>query len=517
MSFFSILQGLHLTTKLLYFRNIGMKFTIDNIILIGSILLFVSLVASRQTRYGIPTLLLFLLVGMLAGSDGPGGISFDDPKIAKFIGAVALSFILFSGGLETKWKDIKPVLWQGVSLSTIGVIVTAGTIGFLVYLFTDFTILEGLLLGSIVSSTDAAAVFSILRSKSIGLKGNLRPLLELESGSNDPMAFFLMIIFTYLLSDPEATYLSLIPMFFKQMILGGVVGYLMGNVMHRIINWIKLDFEGLYSVLLITLVLFTFSFSQFIGGNAFLAVYISACILGNGDFIHKKSLIKHFDAQSWMMQIIMFVTLGLLVYPKQILPFMGIGLLISLLLIIVARPLSVFLSLLFFKMEFRKKVFISWVGLRGAVPIVLAIYPLTAGVEKANMIFNLVFFISVTSVLIQGTTIALAARWLNLSVPVSIKKKSVLDLELGWKTKSIYNVVPIEPGLSCVGKTIVDLGLPNSIIIALIERSNKFFITDGATVLHSGDKLYIMADDMKSMDKLYSCLGLSGETLKDKS
>jgi cell volume regulation protein A len=445
---------------------------------------------------------------MLAGSDGPGGITFDNPKIAKFIGAVALSFILFSGGLETKWKDIKPVFWQGVSLSTIGVIITAATIGFLIYLITDFTILEGLLLGSIVSSTDAAAVFSILRSRSIGLKSNLRPLLELESGSNDPMAFFLMIIFTYLLSNPEATYVSLIPMFFRQMVLGALVGYLMGIAMHKIINWIKLEFEGLYSVLLITLVLFTFSFSEFIGGNAFLAVYISACILGNRDFIHKKSLIKHFDGQAWMMQIIMFITLGLLVFPKQILPHLGIGILVSLLLILVARPLSVFLSLALSKLDFRKKLFVSWVGLRGAVPIVLAIYPLTAGVGKANIIFNLVFFISVTSILIQGTTIPVVARWLNLAVPVNLKKKSVLDLELGWKSKSLYNVILVESGFHCIGKTIVDLGLPNSIIIALVERNNKFFVSDGATTIHAGDKLYVMADDESSMRKLYNCLGI---------
>jgi potassium/hydrogen antiporter len=484
-----------------------MTLTIDNIILIGSVLLIVSLVVSRQSRFGIPILLLFLLVGMLAGSEGPGGISFDDPKIAKFIGSVALSFILFSGGLETKWHDVKPVLWQGVSLSTIGVILTASIIGFLIYLFTDFTILEGLLLGSIVSSTDAAAVFSILRSKSVGLKGNLRPLLELESGSNDPMAFFLTIVFTYLLSDPEATYLSLIPLFFKQMILGAGIGYLMGIAMSKMLNWIKLEFEGLYPVLLITLVLFTFSFSEFIGGNAFLSVYISACILGNRDFIHKKSLIKHFDGQSWLMQIIMFITLGLLVFPTQILPYLGIGIVISLLLILVARPVSVFISLAFFDLDIRKKLFVSWVGLRGAVPIVLAIYPLSAGVGKSNIIFNLVFFISITSILIQGTTLTLVAKWLRLAVPVNIKKKSVLDLEMGWKTKSLYTVVPIESGFSCVGKTIVDLGLPNSIIIALVQRNNKFFVSEGSTILHSGDKLYVMADDEKSMEKLDVCLG----------
>jgi len=484
-----------------------MKLTIDNIILIGSILLFVSLVASRTVKFGIPSLLLFLIVGMLAGSDGPGGISFYDPKIAKFIGSIALSFILFSGGLETKWNDIKPVFWQGVSLSTLGVIFTATGIGVLIFLLTDFTLLEGLLLGSIVSSTDAAAVFSILRSRQIGLKGNIRPLLELESGSNDPMAFVLTLIFTFLISNPDAGYLTIVPLFFKQMILGTVVGYLSGIGMQKIINWIKLEFEGLYPVLLITLVLFTFAFSEFIGGNAFLAVYISACVLGNRDFIHKKSLTRHFDGQAWMMQIIMFLTLGLLVFPKQILPFFGIGILLSLLLIFVARPLSVFLALSFFRIEFRKKLFISWVGLRGAVPIVLAIYPLTAGVGKAGIIFNLVFFISVTSILIQGTSIALVARWLKLSVPVNIRKKTILDLELGWKTKSVYKVVPVELGYSCIGKSIVELGLPASIIVAIIERNNKYFISDGSTRLLNGDKLYVMADDQKSMEKLYICLG----------
>jgi potassium/hydrogen antiporter len=484
-----------------------MNLTIDNILLIGSQLLFVSLLASRTAKYGIPTLLLFLLVGMLAGSDGLGGIYFSDPKITKFIGAIALSFILFSGGLGTKWTDIKPILWQGVALSTLGVIITTTTIGLLVTTFTNFSILEGLLLGAIVSSTDAAAVFSILRSKNIGLKGNIRPLLELESGSNDPMAYFLTIVFTYLLSNKDATYVSLIPMFFKQMILGAVVGYGMGVGMHKIINWIKLEFEGLYSVLLLAMVFFIFSFTEFIGGNAFLAVYVSACILGNRDFIHKKSLIKHFDGSAWMMQIILFLTLGLLVFPKQIVPYFGIGILISLILIVVARPLSVFISLMFFKLGMRKKLFISWVGLRGAVPIVLATYPLTAGVEKAHVIFNLVFFISVTSVLIQGTGLPLVAKWLNLIVPVSLKKKSALDLELAWKTKSIYNTVVIEPNFTCIGKSIVDIGLPNSIVIALIERDNKYFISEGSTKLLLGDKLYIMADDLKDIEKLYISFG----------
>lgn len=484
-----------------------MKVTVDNILLIGSILLFVCLIASRSTKYGVPMLVLFLLVGMLAGSDGLGGIQFYDPKISKFIGIVALSFILFSGGIETKWADIKPVLWQGITMSTIGVILTAVIVGVFVSLITSFTIIEGLLLGAIVSSTDAAAVFSILRSRSIGLKGNLRPLLELESGSNDPMAYFLTIILTYILVNPQASYISLIPMFFRQMVLGSLIGYCMGILMYKTINWIKLEFDGLYSVLLITMVILTFSFTDFVGGNGFLAVYISGCILGNKDFIHKKSLTKHFDGQAWLMQIIMFITLGLLVFPRQIVPYIGSGILISLVLIFLARPLSVFISLMFFKNNIREKLFISWVGLRGAVPIILVSYPLTAGVDKSGMIFNLVFFISLTSILIQGSSLPIVARMLKLTVPKSAKRKSVLDQELLGKPMPIYETVKINPEFGSIGKPIVEIKLPNSIIITMIERDMRYFISDGSTHIQANDKWYVMADNPEAIENLYTCLG----------
>jgi cell volume regulation protein A len=485
--------------------------TLDNILLIGSILLFVSLLASKTTRFGIPTLLLFLLVGMLAGQDGPGGIVFSDPKITKFVGAIALSFILFSGGLETRKADIKPIIWQGLTLSTLGVILTAVVVGWFVSWVTGWSLVEGMLIGAIVSSTDAAAVFSILRSRSIGLKGNLKPLLELESGSNDPMAYILTLSFTYLLTVKDANWVVLIAVFFKQMILGGIVGYAAGLAMHRIFNWIRLEAEGLYPVLLITMVLLVFSFSDFIGGNAFLAVYLSAYVLGNTDFIHKKSLTKHFDGQAWLMQIIMFITLGLLVTPSAIMPLIGLGLLVSAFLIFIARPLSVFITLHFFKINTREKLFVSWVGLRGAVPIVLATYPMIALVGKSNDIFHLVFFISVTSVLIQGTSLPLVAKWLKLTVPVSSKKKSVLDLEQAWETKSVYKAIPIEPHFNCIGHSIVDLKLPPNIIVALVERRNKFFISEGATRLHAGDVIYVMADDAESIDQLTECFNTPKE------
>lgn len=481
-------------------------FTLDNILLIGSVLLFASLLASRTTKYGVPTLLLFMFIGMLAGQNGPGGIVFNDPKITKFIGVIALSFILFSGGLETKKQDIRPIIKQGIILSTLGVLITSLAVGTFVAWIAHWPLVNGLLLGAIVSSTDAAAVFSILRSRSLGLKGNLKPLLELESGSNDPMAYLLTILFTVMSSNTDTSFITFVILFFKQIVLGGVIGYGSGLAMQRIFNWIKLEFEGLYAVLLITLVLFTFSLTDFVGGNAFLAVYLAAYVLGNSDFIHKKSLTKHFDGQAWLMQIILFITLGLLAPPKQLISYIGIGMVISLFLILVARPISVFLSLLFFRMHLREKLFISWVGLRGAVPIVLATFPLIAGIGKSQEIFNLVFFISFTSVLIQGTTLPIVAKWLNLTVPVMLKKKSVIDLEQAWGTKSLYKTIRIDSNYHCIGKSIVDLKLPNTIIIALIERKNKFFLSDGATKIMDGDVLYVMADNEKALESLYVCL-----------
>ncbi|MFA6867552.1 MAG: potassium/proton antiporter [Clostridia bacterium] len=395
-----------------------MNLTIENILLIGSLLLFISIIVGKTSyRFGVPTLLLFLAIGMLAGSEGIGGINFDNPNIAQFIGIVSLNFILFSGGLDTNWKTVKPILKQGLMLSTVGVFLTAISLGTFVWLITDFTIYESMLLGSIVSSTDAAAVFSILRSKSLTLKTNLRPTLELESGSNDPMAYVLTLAFLNLVIHQDQSIGSIIPLFLRQMILGGVAGFGFGLLSKFIINRIKLGFEGLYPILVIALMFITFSLTDLVGGNGFLAIYICAVYLGNQALSHKKSILRMYDGLAWLMQIVLFLTLGLLVFPSRVIPFIGIGLLISIFLILVARPLSVFISLIFFKMKLSRRFYISWVGLRGAVPIVFATYPLLAGIEKADMIFNIVFFISVTSVLIQGTTLSILAKWLHVLLP----------------------------------------------------------------------------------------------------
>lgn len=480
-----------------------MNLASENILLVSAVLLFLSLLAGKtSSRFGIPVLTVFLGIGILAGSEGIGGIYFDSPEITQFIGIIALSFILFSGGLDTDWNSIKPVLWQGITLSTIGVLITAVSLGLFVWAVTDFTIYEGLLLGSIVSSTDSAAVFSILRSKKLALKGNLRPVLELESGSNDPMAYVLTILFTGLVVNQDASFSSAIPEFFKQLLLGGILGFILGKIGKIVINRIKFDYEGLYIVLVIAIMIFSFSATDFIGGNGFLAVYLCAVYLGNQDLIHKKKILKSFDSFAWLMQIVLFLTLGLLVFPRQIVPVIGIGLIISVFLIAVARPVSVFLSLYFFKVKNRSRWFISWVGLRGAVPIVFATYPMLAGVEKAQMIFNIVFFISLTSVLIQGTTLPLVAKWLHLTIPIKAKQRTQIDIELSDSVKSLLTEIIVPSGSKAVGRQIVDLGLPKTALISFIQRNNQYFTPNGATKLEPNDKLFVISENNQDVEKI---------------
>ena len=480
-----------------------MQLTIENILLVGSLLLLISIVVGKTSyKFGVPTLLLFLGVGMIAGADGLVDIHFDDPKIAQFIGIVSLNFILFSGGLDTNWGEVRPILREGVVLSTVGVLLTAVSIGTFVYYITDFTIYESMLLGSIVSSTDAAAVFSILRSKNLALKKNLRPTLELESGSNDPMAYVLTISFLTLVVYQDQSIWSVVPKFLQQMIVGGIAGFAFGKISKYVINKIKLDFQGLYPVLVIALMFITFSATDFVGGNGFLAIYICAVYLGNQDLIHKRSILKMFDGLAWLMQIVLFLTLGLLVYPSHIIPVMGIGLLISLFLILVARPVSVMLSLMFFKMKFRRRVYISWVGLRGAVPIVFATYPLLAGIDKADMIFNIVFFISVTSVLIQGTTLSIVAKWLRVALPAQEKRMTATDMLLMDNPKTLLKEIPVGTDCYAANKQIVELGFPKHAIIAMIKRDGEFITPNGSTIIEDKDTLFVLADKEEIIDEV---------------
>ena len=484
-----------------------MELTSENILLIGSSLLIISILIGKTSyKFGVPTLVLFLALGMLAGSDGFIGIQFDNPGTAQFVGIISLNFILFSGGLETDWKTVKPVLGQGIALSTVGVLLTAVSLGLFIHWITDFTLFEGLLLGSIVSSTDAAAVFSILRSKQIALKTNIRPTLELESGSNDPMAYVLTISFLSLVVQPEKSVWEIIPAFLAQMAIGGLAGFLLGKASRYLINMIKLGFEGLYPVLMIGIMFFIFSITDFLGGNGFLAIYISAVYLGNQELIHKKSIIKFFDGFAWLMQIVLFLTLGLLVFPSQLLPFLGVGILIALFQILVARPLGVYLSLMPFRMKNRRRLFISWVGLRGAVPIVFATYPLIAGIDKANAIFNIVFFISLISILLQGTTLGLMAKWLHVSLPEKAKQLLPIDKLLEDSNKTAMEEIELRPDDTAVGKRIVDLSFPPAALIAMIKRGESYITPNGSTELLATDTLIILSNTQEGIEQVKKCI-----------
>ena len=491
-----------------------MDIGIDHMLLVGALLLFASILASKTSgRLGVPTLLLFLGIGMLAGSDGLDIIAFDNAQLAQGLAVIALVFILFSGGMDTQWPSVKPVLAKGLSLATLGVLITAVVVGLGVPYFTDLTLMEGLLLGAVISSTDAAAVFTILRSQNIKLKANLRPLLELESGSNDPMAFFLTTGLIQVMMHEGTSLWSLVPLFFIQMGIGAAVGWLMGRLMVRTINRIKLGFDGLYPVLVLSMVLFTFGATQLVQGNGFLAVYMAGVVLGNNDFLHKKSLIRFYDGQAWLVQIVMFLTLGLLVFPSQVAQVVGPGLLICVLLMLVARPLAVFITLAPFRMHWRQKVFLSWVGLRGAVPIVFATYPLIAGVHNAGFIFNVVFFTVLTSVLLQGSTLALVAKWLGLQRPKQYKTLSPLELELSREVKGVLVALNVPPSSPAVNKLIVDLHFPRGTLIVLVDREGQFISPDGTTVIEGGDRLMVMKKNTESLDEVVGRLGLERQAM----
>ena len=469
----------------------------EYILLAAAVLLVLSILASKASgRLGVPSLLLFLGVGMLAGSDGPGGIHFDDDYTAQSLGVVALVFILFSGGLGTAWGDVRPVLAKAIGLSTLGVLVTAVLVGLFAAKVLGFSVLEGLLLGAIVSSTDAAAVFSVLRARGTGLKGDIRPLLELESGSNDPMAVFLTAGLTGVLAGQGGSVAGLVPAFFLQMALGALFGVGMGRAMVFVINRLRLEYEGLYPVLSLALVLLTYGLTYAVGGNGFLAVYLAGLVMGNDDFIHKQSLARFHDGLAWLMQIAMFLVLGLLVFPSRVVPVAAAGLAVSLFLMLVARPASVFATLAFAKSGWREKTMISWVGLRGAVPIILATFPLLAGVPQAETIFNLVFFIVITSVLLQGTTLPLVARWLGVDAPLALKRNYPLEFVQtdGFRTRNEMVEVDVPGDSTAAGKQIVELGLPREALILLVARGDEFVVPRGGTVIEAGDTLLVLAD-----------------------
>ena len=372
-------------------------------------------------------MVLFLLIGMLAGSDGPGGIPFDDPWLAQLLGVVSLTLMLFSGGVDTEWRQIRPVLWRGLSLATIGVFITTFLVGLFVVWLLGFSLWEGVLLGAIVSSTDAAAVFAVLRTRKVEVKKGLVPLLELESGCNDPMAVFLTIGMLQLIEHPSTSLLDLLLLFARQMGIGALAGVGVGLGLPWLIQRIHLKQEGLYPVLTVAAALFTYGGTALLGGSGFLAAYLVGLFLGQCEFAQKESLFRFHDGLAWLLQLAMFLALGLLVFPSRLVPVAGAGLLVAGFLLLVARPLSVLIALFFARMQFNEKLFVSWVGLRGAAPIILTTFPLLAGLSVAGTMFNLVFFLVLVSVLVQGTSITWVARLLRIMPPTSPDSASAND------------------------------------------------------------------------------------------
>ena len=469
--------------------------SIDGWLLIAAVLLLLGVVASKaSTRLGIPALLLFLGLGMLAGSDGPGGIALDDFELVQSIGVVALAFILFGGGLDTRWEDVRPVLWQAVALATFGVAATALTVGAFATVIFDLSLTGGILLGAIISSTDAAAVFAVLRSRGVGLRGRLRPLLELESGSNDPMAVFLTIAMIELLTKPDVAIIDLLPMFIQQMTLGAVLGYVLARAAVFAINRLRLEYEGLYPVLGVAVVLLVYGVTAKLGGSGFLAVYVAGLTMSTQQFLHKRSLLRFHDAVGWLMQIVMFLALGLLVFPSDLPAVAGRALLMSAVLILLARPLAVLVTLTPFRFPIRDTLLVSWVGLRGAVPIILATFPLVEGLPQSQVVFNTVFFITITSVLVQGTTIPIASRALRVTAAAPPSTAHLAELIPEGAVRKDLIEMTLPGTARAAGRQIVDLGLPKGVLIVLMSREDDAIVPQGDTVLEPGDRLSVLVD-----------------------
>lgn len=464
------------------------------LLVVGALLLLAIVAGKASGRIGLPGLALFLLIGILAGSEGMGGIAFDDARLAQFIGIAALSLILFSGGLDTRWTAVRPVLWQGLALSTLAVAFTAGVVGVVASLLLGLPLLKGLLLGAIVSSTDAAAVFSVMRSRGIGLAKRLRRVLELESGSNDPMAVFLTIGLVTLILSPGTSVFGLVPMFLVQMLVGAASGLALGHLAARVINRISLAYDGLYPVFTLAVALFVYGVTDVLGGNGFLAVYVAGMSMATHDFIHKRSILRFHDGIGWLMQIAMFVVLGLLVFPSALVGVAVPGLLLALVLVFVARPIGVFATLSFSSFSWREIAMVSWVGLRGAVPIVLATYPLVFGLEDADLIFNVVFFAVGVSVVLQSPLIPFVARRLGVDEPVETVTRYPLELEQTSALNSDLVEVRVPPGSAVVGRQILELGLPEQALVVLIGRGQHFMVPRGATVIEEGDTLLLLSD-----------------------
>lgn len=486
-----------------------MIITTGNILLVGSLLLLVSIILSKAGyRFGVPTLLVFLIAGMLFGSDGLG-LQFNDASEAQFIGVIALGIILFSGGMDTRFSDIKPVLAPGIVLSTLGVVLTTLFAGVFIYWLSGFgwinitlPLTTSLLLAATMSSTDSASVFNILRSQRMSLKHNLRPMLELESGSNDPMAYMLTLVLIQVVGAGGVTAGDVVSMLLVQFVIGGAAGYLLGRAAVWFVNKLALPNTSLYPIVMLGLVFLIYSVADVCHGNGFLAVYIAGIVVGNSRISFKREVSTFLDGVTWLLQIVLFLILGLLVNPREMMGIALAGTLIGVFMILVARPLGVMICLLPFKhINFKSRLFVSWVGLRGAAPILFATYPIIAGVEGANIIFNVVFFVTIVSLVVQGTTLSSMANLLGVSEPEP-ETPDHFGIELPEELETSLNALDVTAEMLVDGVTLKEVKLPGGALVMLIRRGQEFIVPNGSVQLQVGDRLLLISQEVKPREKL---------------
>lgn len=455
-------------------------------ILTCGVLLIISLLSIRLSKkVKVPLLIMFLFIGMLAGSEGIGGIYFDDAAITQNIGNFALIFILFSGALETKKEDVKAALYPSGILATAGVFLTAVFAGLFTYFLTNFTLVEAFLFGAIVSSTDAAAVISMLGDSN--LKKRIKSVIEIESGSNDPMAYALILFIMSMVKADGMTIIGGIIFLIRQLVVGAAFGFLFGKLTLPIGKLLKIEREEFLTIHMIAMLFICFSVTNILKGNGFLAIYLMGILVGNQRFGFRLNTLRNLRVISWLMQISMFIILGILVFPSQLIKFMLVGSVLAILITIVSRMAVVYILLSKFRYTNKEKFFMGWAGLKGAVPIIFSTMAITEGIENSQTMFNLVFYIVVFSVLIQGMTLKPLAKFLKLVDKKEDNEATEIDLEEleELSIKKLY----IEKNSEYVDKSIKDISFPKSMHIISIRRENMDIIPNGDVILRAGDKL----------------------------
>ncbi|GLI55496.1 K+/H+ antiporter [Propionigenium maris DSM 9537] len=478
--------------------------TIEKVCIILGVLILSSIFSLKLSKkFNIPTLIIYLGIGMLAGSEGIGGIAFDNAPLAQFIGSLALCIILFSGAFNTNIGEIRDIKKEGLALAVIGVFLNTLFVAVPIYFFTPFEFLQALLFGAIVSSTDASAVMSIIGFSGLNIRKKVGGILKLESGTNDPMANVLIILLLGVISSGRFSFPRAVLFLIAQVGLGILCGYLIFRLALLVLERFELKMQELHQLIIVGFLLTTYGLTNLVGGNGFMAIYILGLSLGNSPLRYRKNMNRFFSSLSWFVEVGMFVMLGLLVFPMQLMEIWRVGVLVSIVLIFLARPLSVFLTLMGSRVENREKLFISWGGLKGAVPIIFATFPLIEGVENSELIFNLVFFVVVISVIFQGVTLPFMSWYLGLeSHEESPFQEGDLE-KMEYLEERVVKIRVSSEGI-LAGRRVHELNLPREILLILINRQGDNLLPRGNTLIREEDELYLLSDNLHTVRSYFS-------------